>query len=103
MPSSNLTDFLNLTSPQKTLEKVLGLGLAVIYGIVKDYAGFIRVESEPGQGTSFHIHFPALGKDVQPQEKSVKNPLPCLSSCVLGTVALFQKRRPWQWELEDMC
>ncbi len=46
----------------KDVNQGSGLGLAVIHGIVKKYKGFIRVESEPGQGTSFHIYMPALEK-----------------------------------------
>jgi two-component system phosphate regulon sensor histidine kinase PhoR len=35
-----------------------GLGLAIIRGIVQRYHGTIRVESEPGKGTAFHIALP---------------------------------------------
>ncbi|MDD3311624.1 ATP-binding protein [Pseudodesulfovibrio sp.] len=37
----------------------MGLGLAITYGIVKDYGGDIRIQSELGQGTVFHVEFPA--------------------------------------------
>jgi CheY-like chemotaxis protein len=43
----------------KVQDKGTGLGLAMVYGIVKQHSGSIRVESEPGQGTSFFIHIPA--------------------------------------------
>jgi two-component system cell cycle sensor histidine kinase/response regulator CckA len=39
-----------------------GLGLPVVYGIVKGHDGFITVSSQPGQGTVFNVYFPVSGK-----------------------------------------
>lgn len=44
----------------KPLGKGSGLGLSVVYGIVKNYKGEIEVENRPGEGIKFNIYLPAV-------------------------------------------
>ncbi len=47
--------------------KGTGLGLAMVYGVVKSHQGFIDVESEPHKGTTFHLYFPIPTPGSSPQ------------------------------------
>jgi signal transduction histidine kinase len=42
-----------------------GLGMAVVWGTVKDHQGYIDVRSTPGRGTTFSLYFPATRKEVE--------------------------------------
>jgi hypothetical protein len=48
----------------KGSKKGTGLGLSVTYGIIQEHGGAIEASSRPGQGTCFHLEFPAITRAV---------------------------------------
>jgi PAS domain S-box-containing protein len=56
--------FTTKASPKEGQNRGTGLGLSVTYGIIQEHAGKIRVESNPGSGTTFALDFPLSRKAV---------------------------------------
>ena len=60
----------------KEVGKGTGLGLAIAYGIIKNHKGFIKMESESAQGTTFHIYLPLKPLTVQKDRRKKKPKIP---------------------------
>jgi signal transduction histidine kinase/ActR/RegA family two-component response regulator/HAMP domain-containing protein len=60
-------------SKKKMGQSGSGLGLSVVYGIVKDHKGYYDIKSEVGKGTEFMLYFPALEVDSAGEVESASS------------------------------
>ena len=56
----------------KEMGRGTGLGLASVYGIIKNHEGFINVESQKNRGTRLEFFLPASRKPVPPKQLAVE-------------------------------
>ena len=63
----------------KELGRGTGMGLAMVYGIVKQHGGHITCHSEMGRGTTFKIYLPAIKEKIEPATESLED-MPALGT-----------------------
>ena len=71
--------------------KGTGLGLATVYGIVKQSGGYVWVDSEPGQGTTFKVYLPQVQEAAEPLPVSQAQPSQAVGS---ETILLVEDEAP---------
>jgi PAS domain S-box-containing protein len=69
----------------KEMGRGTGLGLASVYGVIKNHGGYINVYSEIDQGTTFSIYLPASRKKIQ---KEIEKTVPTVAMGT-GTILLI--------------
>jgi PAS domain S-box-containing protein len=80
----------------KKIGKGTGLGLAMVYGIVKSHGGHIICESEPDKGTTFKIYIPALMQVAAPAKENIGEGVPMVGDC---TILIIDDER----SIRDFC
>ena len=83
----------------KEFGKGTGLGLATVYGIIKQHHGWVEVQSQVGQGTTFKIFLPPQVRsderrvDALPDEKSLRG---------TETILVVEDEPPVRWIVKDV-
>jgi PAS domain S-box-containing protein len=85
----------------KEMGKGTGLGLATVYGVVKQSGGSIWVESQPGRGTTFRVLLPAQSQPAAPTTDTVA-PVSTPARGGVETILVVEDRKETRQAIVDM-
>jgi CheY-like chemotaxis protein len=74
----------------KNKSQSTGLGLSVVYGIVKNHNGFVEVESKPGSGTTFRVYLPVSSNSQESIPQRVKAEPGAIGSDQASTILVVE-------------
>jgi CheY-like chemotaxis protein len=83
----------------KEFGKGTGLGLAVVYGIIKQHQGWIEVMSQIGQGTTFKIYLPPYESSAEPGAEAAA---PATIEGGTETILVVEDESPVRWTVRNV-
>jgi len=94
IPKDNLNKIFEPFFTTKEVGQGTGLGLATVYGIVKQTGGFVFVESKVGRGTTFLLFFKAHAPEADEKAEAQKPEAPARDLTGKGTILIVEDEDP---------
>jgi signal transduction histidine kinase/ActR/RegA family two-component response regulator len=86
----------------KPIGQGTGLGLSMIFGFIKQSGGYVRLHSEPGVGTTVHIHLPAHAGEAQNDARGKRTAAMAVPAAKRATILLVDDEAPLRTLLAEM-